>query len=239
MEIPRTPPSKMSPAHTITIDGGLDGLGAWVRTWTVEGLDIPESAQGLDALFDEELVRINGAYDLDGLKDDPSVRALRDFFWKVGIDPTKKRPASEALVRRILQKGMVPRIHPGVDSGNLASIHTMVPIGLYDISRISTSLVLRRALEGEVFEAIGGKDLPMKGTEVVLVDAADEHLIHQYPYRDCRRSSLRLDTTGILVVGCGVPGIPDESVRDAGRMTVDNLERHCHGRCTSDDTRWG
>ena len=50
-------------------------------------------------------------YSLDGLKDEENIRAYRDFFWKLGIDPTKIRPAAEALIRRILGGKEIPRIN--------------------------------------------------------------------------------------------------------------------------------
>ena len=47
---------------------------------------------------------------LETLKDNPIVRAYRDFFWSLDIDPTKIRPSGEALLRRILQGKNIPKI---------------------------------------------------------------------------------------------------------------------------------
>jgi len=46
---------------------------------------------------------ISASASLEGLKEDPVVRAYRDFYWRLGIDPTKVRPSSEALARRALR----------------------------------------------------------------------------------------------------------------------------------------
>jgi DNA/RNA-binding domain of Phe-tRNA-synthetase-like protein len=53
---------------------------------------------------------------LEEVKNQPIFRAYRDFFWKVGIDPTKTRPAGEALTRRILGGRDLPRVNTVVDS---------------------------------------------------------------------------------------------------------------------------
>jgi len=196
-------------------------LGAFLWTGEVEGLKIPKRSEELDMEVLKGIEQVQEKYQLDTLKDEPPIRALRNFFWKVDIDPTKKRPSSEALIRRILQKGDIPRIHPAVDAGNLASFSTFVPIGLYDRNKISKDLILRKAKKGEIFGAIGGKDFTMSGKEVVLVDQRNEHLIHQFPYRDCRRTSIQLETSRILVVACGVPGLHDESVKAAGQRCAE------------------
>src|SRR5512137_502425 len=44
------------------------------------------------------------------LRDDPTVRAYRDFYWRLGIDPTKTRPSGEALMRRVLNGNELPNI---------------------------------------------------------------------------------------------------------------------------------
>ena len=74
---------------------------------------------------------------LDDVRDLPIIRAYRDFYWKVGIDPTKTRPAAEALVRRIVGGKELPTINTLVDSYNLASIDTMVSIAAFDLSKVN------------------------------------------------------------------------------------------------------
>ncbi|MHA2500876.1 MAG: hypothetical protein ACXAEL_15005, partial [Candidatus Hodarchaeales archaeon] len=51
---------------------------------------------------------IRAKFTLENLKDDELVRKYRDFFWRLGIDPTKTRPASEALIRRVLAEKPFP-----------------------------------------------------------------------------------------------------------------------------------
>ena len=64
------------------------------------GLSVTRSDPRLEAMkqrvAEETRVRRPG---LDALKDEPLIRAYRDFYWRVGVDPTKTRPAGEALTR--------------------------------------------------------------------------------------------------------------------------------------------
>lgn len=146
------------------------------------------------------------------LTKDRSVRALRDLYWKIGIDPTKTRPASEALVRRLLKREL-PSINNLVDAGNLASASTLVPIGLYDMDRIRGELVLRPSTEGEPFKGIGGRDEALSAGLPVLSD--DEGVLHLYPHRDCTRTKITQDCRNALVVACGAKGIGSNDLIEA------------------------
>ncbi|MEM1564209.1 MAG: hypothetical protein QW161_06030, partial [Candidatus Bathyarchaeia archaeon] len=36
---------------------------------------------------------VRAQHNVEKLKEDPTVRAYRDFYWRLGIDPTKTRPS--------------------------------------------------------------------------------------------------------------------------------------------------
>lgn len=165
--------------------------------------------------LEEEVERLRNSmpYRLETLKDEPVARAFRDFYWRIGIDPTKKRPAGEALARRILSGSGIPSINNLVDAGNLASAETLIPIGIYDLDKISGELVLRFAREGEEFVDIKGRKSGLKPNEIVLVD--DVGVVHVFPHRDSQRTMITDATRRALIIGCGVKGVPRELVEEA------------------------
>jgi len=153
------------------------------------------------------------------LKDDDIIRAYRAFFWKYKIDPTKTRPAGEALARRILRGGSIPLINPIVDSGNLASAITFVPIGLYDADKIPGDMVLRLSDGGEVFMPIGGGEKKLeKGVPILLSKTL---VMHVYPHRDSVVTMVTKNTNNVLAIGAGVKGVPEERVLEALKLIVD------------------
>jgi len=142
------------------------------------------------------------------LKDHPIIRAYRDFYWRLGIDPTKQRPSSEALARRLLAQGDLPRINSVVDAGNIASAETLIAIGLYDLDEVRGVPLLRWARQGERFEDITGRSIALGENNLVLADELG--IMHVYPYRDSFRTRIRASTQRVLAVACGVPGIGTE-----------------------------
>ncbi len=137
------------------------------------------------------------------LLEDPRVKALRSFLWRMGIDPTKVRPSSEALARRVLRGRGLPWINNVVDSGNAASLESLVPIGLYDLDRLSPPLRLARCLEECLFQPIGGGEKRLKPGTPVLLDS-NGLVVHVFPHRDSRVSMITESTRRVLGVSVGV-----------------------------------
>ncbi len=211
----------------VSVDEEVASMGVFV-SWTIVRSVKVSKTQG-DALevLKEEVGEIKGKHTLESLRRDPVVRAYRDFYWRIGIDPTKTRPSSEALVRRILRDKPFPLINSVVDAGNLVSAKTLVPIGLYDLSKVRGDPTLRMAREGEIFKPIGGGEERLTGKEVVLAD--DEKVMFLYPHRDSRETMITEGTEDVLIVAAGVPGVDRGLVRRAAKMAADFIIRFSGG----------
>lgn len=186
----------------------------------IKGVRVAKKDSESMKLFKEVVERLKMKYRLENLKEDPVVRAFRDFYWRIGIDPTKQRPSSEALLRRGL-RGDIPLINNVVDAGNIASMETLIPIGLYDLDKIKGDLELRYAKKGEIFSPIGGKDEFLEENQIVLAD--EEKVLHVYPYRDSRLTMVRNETKNVLVVACGVPGVEKSIVKLACEKAMEYI----------------
>ena len=163
--------------------------GICVAEGDIRSVQIAQESPGLEALKLEIIREIQSRYSLDTVKDDPMFRAYRDFFWSVGVDPTKTRPASEALVRRVLSGGKLPRINTAVDAYNLASVRSGIPIAAFDADTLAGDLTLRFAREGECFLGIGmERPVVLQKNQIVMTDA--EQIIAIYPYRDSDKTKV-------------------------------------------------
>jgi DNA/RNA-binding domain of Phe-tRNA-synthetase-like protein len=197
-----------------------------VITFQVNGVKIQKKDAELEKFKLEVMKQVRNEYDLDAVKDHPTFRAYRDFFWRIGIDPTKIRPAAEALIRRILAGKTLPCINTLVDAYNLASIKSRISLATFDADKLAGNLLMRFAQEGEQFYGIGmEKPLILKGGEIVVSD--NEKLIAVYPYRDADNTKVTQETENILIVVCGVPGIPKETLENASRVALDYINRFC------------
>jgi DNA/RNA-binding domain of Phe-tRNA-synthetase-like protein len=194
----------------------------------VEGVRVGKSEEKLKKFAEEIYKEVRRSYNLESLKDVPIFRAYRDFFWRVGMDPTKVRPAAEALIRRILAGKPIPSVNNVVDAYNLASIKTCIALAAFDEAQLKGELTMRFAREGEEFLGIGMKR-PMKlsGREVVVADG--EKLVAVYPYRDSDLSKVVESTKNVLLLICGVPGIGWEVLAQAGEVALEYITEFCGG----------
>lgn len=194
----------------------------------VEGAKVEKEKAELQRFKEKIIEEVKHAYDLSTVKDVPIFRAYRDFFWRIGIDPTKNRPATEALIRRVLAGKPLPKINTLVDAYNLASIRTCISVGAFDADKLRGGLVLRAARKGEEFTGIGmEKPMVLVGNEVVVSD--EEKLIAIYPYRDADDTKVTGATRNVLLLICGVPGIDEEVLKRASQITVDCIIKFCGG----------
>ena len=176
--------------------------------------------------------RVRREYNILDLKDDSTVRDYRDFYWKLGIDPTKIRPAGEALVRRILRGDDLPHVSTVVDAYNLASVNTIVPISGFDCDCIVPPFQVRFARNGEAFTGIGMK-APMSLKENMLVLADGKQVLCIYPYRDSDKTKITLETKNVTIVGYGAPGSSQKRLTEAVTMALSLIKQSSGGQIES------
>ena len=124
------------------------------------------------------------------------VAAVRTMYKRVGIDPTKRRPSSEALLRRVRKGEGLPRINSMVDVCNWCSLEFQLPYGLYDAAHIEGDVVLRLGVEGESYPGIR-KDEVHVGGRITLADSRGPF---GNPTSDSARTMVTPATTRALVV---------------------------------------
>lgn len=195
----------------------------------VDGVRVDKSDGELRAFQEIVCREVTRKYSLESLKDVAIFRSYRDFFWRVGIDPTKIRPAAEALVRRILSGKPLPMISNVVDSYNLASIKTEVALAVFNRDELKGNLLMRTAEKGEQFCGIGmSEPMELSGIEIVISDA--EKLVAVYPYRDADRSKVSTATKNLLILVCGVPGVQENVLNEAGQVALELVTKFCGGK---------
>jgi DNA/RNA-binding domain of Phe-tRNA-synthetase-like protein len=181
------------------------------------------------ANVDEEL---RSSYSIGEVKDVRTIRLQRDFFWRMGVDPTKVRPASEALLRRILLNKGLPRVSPIVDAYNLASVKTLLTFSAFDLARIDPPLSVRFSREGEVVVLIGQRRKKLTGNELVLTDSAK--VLCVYVHGDVDETKVTAATTDVLVVAYGISGMPREELKEGLTVAANYIQRFAGGEIVID-----
>ena len=161
--------------------------------------------------------------DTESLKQQPSIAATRQVYKTLGKDPSRYRPASESLIRRLLQGKNLYQANTLVDLINLASIVHGYSIGGFDASKIAGStLRLGVGKADEPYEGIGRGRLNIEGLPVYR----DEQGGIGTPTSDNERTKLTLETSQLLVLINGYDG-NEARVRENAAFISDLLRAHC------------
>lgn len=101
----------------------------------------------------------------------PDIGPARALYRRFGVDPTRYRPSSEALLRRVLRGEHLPRVNSLVDVANVVSLRLQVPIGLYDLALVQGHLTLRLGYKDESYAGIRKEVVNVAGRICVADDA--------------------------------------------------------------------
>ena len=122
---------------------------------------------------------------------------IRTMYKRVGLDPTKTRPSSEALLRRVRKGDAVPRINSMVDVCNWCSLEFQLPYGLYDLAHVEGDAIeMRLGRDGESYGGIR-KDVVHVSGRICLADLRGPF---GNPTSDSSRTMVTTATTRALVV---------------------------------------
>ena len=186
---------------------------------------------GLAKSMEDVCSRKRQEFTVESLAEAEPVRTARAMFREWGMDPSKYRPSSEALLRRVVQGKGLYRVSNVVDIGNLGSIETGWPYGCYDRSKINAPISLRHGAAGERYEGIGKQTWHLEGRPVL----ADREGPFGSPISDSTRSMIAESATQIMIVIYTPIRASDVSVQAAMARLKDRLTEYAGASATRSD----
>lgn len=169
--------------------------------------------------IDEYTELYRAKYTTDSIKEMPAIQATRQAYKKCGKDPSRYRPSSEALCRRLLRGLALYQIDTLVDLINLASIYSGHSIGGFDLDKIQgDKLVLGIGKAGEPYEGIGRGELNIEGMPVYRDEVGGVGT----PTSDNERTKITSDTNRLLAIMNAYSG--EEGLDDSVNYMVELLK---------------
>lgn len=176
---------------------------------TIDGAIVRECDPALAAALDQAATHIRAS-------GEPDVAPTRNMYKRFGIDPTKTRPSSEALLRRVRKGDPLPRINSLVDISTWCSVELQWCYGLYDLSTIVPPVELRRGRAGEAYPGIRKDAVHLDGRPA-LVDASGPF---GNPTSDSARTMVTTGTRAAMYVIFAPGGMARERLDRALSLTA-------------------
>ncbi len=182
----------------LTLDTSVKNrLSGFRFAWAVyRDVQVKESSAELEKTLREEQKHIKEKFVLESLSQTPGLQESRRAFKMLGLDPARYRPSQEALLRRILKDQPILVINTGVDLCNLLSIRYQVPMGIYDLNRITGNLILKVGTQEEIYAALNERDVSCE-QKFILCDQVGAI---GSPYVDSKRTAVDVSCRNILHV---------------------------------------
>jgi DNA/RNA-binding domain of Phe-tRNA-synthetase-like protein len=194
-----------------------------------EGVSVDEHDVRLDPAMHAAGQRGRGGPRADWTPSPEVTDAVRAMYRAVGLDPTKRRPSSEALLRRVARGEPLPRVNTLVDVCNWCSLEFQLPYGVYDLGRVDGDVELRLGNPGEEYAGIR-KDVVHVDGRLTL---ADRRGPFGNPSSDSARTMVTNATSAALVVVYAPRPLPASDLSAALELTARRILEFAGGRETA------
>jgi len=169
--------------------------GVTFGTVTINGVHVRERDDHLWGQIEALSQRQVGEFVLDSLSEYGQIAAVRGLQKSFGFDPTRYRPSSEALLRRVLKGQGLHQINSAVDVNNLCSLEFLLPMCIYDLRNVQGQVRVRVGEPGEEYPGIG-RQVFQAASKVII---ADDYGVMGSTVSDSERTKVTTETTDILL----------------------------------------
>ena len=162
---------------------------------TIHGVTVRESDERLWKQVEILSQRLTSEFSLDRLSENEQIAAVRGLQKSFGFDPTRYRPSSESLLRRVLKGQGLYQINTAVDVNNLCSLEFLLPMCSYDLRNVKGRVRVRIGEPGEEYPGIGRQVFQAENKVII----ADDSGIMGSTVSDSERTKVSTETTDILL----------------------------------------
>ncbi|MBI1974198.1 hypothetical protein HYS54_05275 [Candidatus Micrarchaeota archaeon] len=195
------------------------------------GIDNAGTNEDLERLKSECAKKLRERLNAEALEVLPSAAVWREVYQSLGVSSKKHLPTNEALLKRVLKGGPLPTISKAVDSYLCAETETYLPIGGYDLDRISGDIRLRTSPGDEPFQPLGSaeaSDTTLPG-ELVYADSS-RILTRRWNYKDCEPCKITQQSRSIILMSEAPDNrIGDQEVEKTLELISEHIKRFCGG----------
>lgn len=146
---------------------------------------------------------------------------------RMGIRSQRRPPSFANFILRAFGRAdaRIPSVGPVVDRVNFAAVSTRTSLGAFDAAAVQGPLRLDLSREGDRYHPLGGEgEEPIEPGRLVLRD--DARVLSLFGVRDSVQQAVGPHTREVLLLSCGVPGVPRERVvagLDQARQGLETL----------------
>lgn len=214
---------------TLTVSDEVRALVPGFTHLAVEahGLVNGPSDEASSALLDDATRRLAERLAGQAPDKDPHIAAWRAAYTAFGAKPSRTRNSAEALAKRALADGGLPRINRLVDAYNAISVAHLIPAGGEDLDRIKGGMRLVRATGDEPFVTVAGGEETVEHPEPGEIVWCDDAGVtcRRWNWRQGPRTRIDDDTVNAIFLLESLAPMTREELLAAGEELAESLEK--------------
>jgi DNA/RNA-binding domain of Phe-tRNA-synthetase-like protein len=161
----------------------------------------------------------------DQLREVRNVALYRDVMTKAGINPNKYLVSVEAMFKRILKGGNLPKINALVDLCNAVSVEQVISLGGHDLDDITRDMEVRFSHPEDRFLPFGAEDYePVDENELVFT-SGNIVQTRKWVWRQSELGKMTLNSSNIVfqLVGFGDDPSFDNAMKSIEDLVIERF----------------
>ena len=214
---------------TLTVSDEVRDLAPGFIHLAVEARGLVNGPSNADssALLDDAARRLAERLDGRAPHEDPHMAAWRAAYSAFGAKPSRTRNSAEALAKRALADGGLPRINRLVDLYNAISVAHLIPVGGEDTDHIQGGMRLVRATGEEPFGTVAGGEETVEHPDAGEVVWCDDEGVtcRRWNWRQGVRTRLTEESVNALFLLEGMAPMTNGELEAAAAELAESLEK--------------
>lgn len=175
----------------------------------------PQMIKGRTRLYQENLY-----FELleNPAKNRPGILEWHNLLQSFGINPNEQTHLAEQLMTQISNEQFIEPVNSAIDLNNFFTLQYEIPIGLYDVSKLSGDIDIRICNDSTQFEVIGGQTSTMNH----MICSIDDLGAFGSPLAHSVRTAVTEDTTDLIQLFYLRPSLSENEcnqlLQTAGKM---------------------
>ena len=204
-------------------------LGLKIKFVIIEGMDNHRASSFLDKK-DEMLNKLINDYKDLNIEEDKILNGFHKILENGEISKRKNTPASENLIRSLIERNSFYSINPIVDIYNIISLKTKLCLGAHDIDKVSGNVTLRFHNGNEMFIPVGdGTVHKVKLNEYSYIDDNND-ILCRLEVRQVEKTKVTEDSKNVFYIVEGNMETPDEYLDEVCKEIISITTNDLGGR---------
>lgn len=166
---------------------------------------------------------------VENLKKHPDIAVYRDALRNVNINPNKFMNSVEAMCKRVIKGGSLPRINAMVDLCNAISLKEVISLGAHDLADIKYDLEVRLSKEGDKFLPFGANEFEDVPLGELVFTSGNEIQTRQWLWRQSELGKITETSTDIIFQLVGFKGYHQMKFENAMKAVEELVQNRFNG----------